>query len=242
MNCAETWKDIPEFEGYYQASSLGRIRSVDRLVHHWGTSGCALRKGIILSPKLTKKGYSEVVLVKKNKRYVRRVHRLVALTFLHKPVGYDVVNHINEVKTDNSISNLEWCTSQYNSEAYCGSRIKIYQYTLDGNLVKIWNSVTKAATSVSGDKSGIQHCCKGSLKTYKGYIWTYSVLTQDELSYRSKNDNLTSVLQFSTDGVFINAYNSMSDAANVVGCNPSAISMACNGLRKTIKGYIWKKV
>ena len=174
----EVWKDIPDFEGYYQASNLGRIRSVDRYVKYKNTDGVALRKGKILSPKTSNKGYLETTLMKEGKNYYKRIHQLIASAFLPNPNNYPQINHINEDKKDNRVENLEWCTSRQNTEAYHESRIQVFQYTLQGKLLKVWHSITKAAESIGINKTGIQHCCSGNkLKTYGGYIWSYKSLS-----------------------------------------------------------------
>lgn len=242
----EIWKDIPGFKGWYQASNFGNIRSVDRYVNY-KTTGKAIRKGKILTPKKSSTGYLEVSLIKNGVYCFKRVHQLVAQTFIPNPNNYPYINHINEVKTDNRVINLEWCTPKQNTEAFYCSRITIYQYDTTGILIKKWNSITKAAESINGDKTGIQHCCKMYLsngnmkKTYKGYIWTYTPLSSVELAERTTNRNLSEVIQMDMQGNIICKYNSMTEAAKTVGCNQSAISMACQGLRNTIKGYKWRK-
>lgn len=243
----EIWKDIPGFEGCYQASTLGKIRSLDRYTNYKDKGTIALKKGRILSPKISNKGYLEVVLVINGIKSYKRVHQLVAATFLPNPNSYPHINHINEIKTDNRIVNLEWCTPKQNIEAYNESRTIVYQYDLQGNFIKVWNSLTKAAKSVNGDKTGIHHCCVGKLsdgkskKTYKGYIWTYESMTDEEKKSRTTNSNLTKVQQLDLEGNVLNTYNSTIEAAKAVGCNPSAITMACSGLRNIIKGYKWRK-
>lgn len=243
----ELWKDIPGFKGYYQASNLGRVRSLDRYVRGKHPDSQVLRKGRILSPKVTNKGYLETTLMVEGKCYYKRIHQLIALAFLPNPNDYPHINHINENKQDNRVENLEWCTPKQNTEAYHESRVTLYQYSLDGKLIKVWNSITKAAESINGDKGGIHHCCVGHLsngnskKTYLGYIWSYTALSIPELQKRACNERLTQVVQLDLDGNILHFYQSTVDAAKAVGCNPSAITMACNGMRKTIKGYQWRK-
>jgi hypothetical protein len=106
----EEWKNIPEFEGY-QASSLGKIRGIDRFKK--GRSGLRLTRGQELKQVLNKKGYPEVRL-RKNGTHTRLVHKLVASAFLVKSEGYTQINHINGIKTDNSVVNLEWVTNSEN--------------------------------------------------------------------------------------------------------------------------------
>lgn len=111
----EAWKDIPNFEGYYQVSNFGRIRSITRkaktkiLNNNYRTI-----KGQLISPAKTKDGYLKVSLSKKHKRYYFRVHRLVANAFLSNPNNYPVINHKDENKLNNRVDNLEWCSIKYN--------------------------------------------------------------------------------------------------------------------------------
>lgn len=238
----EIWKDVVGFEEYYQVSNLGRVKSLARSTNYKNI-GTAWRKERIRKPKLSNTGYYEVALAKEHKTYYKRVHRLVAEAFIPNPDNLPYINHINEIKTDNRVENLEWCTPKYNIEVYHESRMKVYQYDLKGTLIKVWHSITKAAKSINGDKTGIQHSCriKKGLKSYKGFIWSYQPLTIEELKRRTTNENITSVNQIDSNGNIICTYKSMSDAGKAVGCNPSAISMACSGLRHTIKGYRWTK-
>lgn len=111
----EIWKDIPDFERYYQASNLGNIRSITRkakvkiLNNDFRTV-----KGQLISPAITKDGYLKVSLSKNHKRYYFRVHRLIAKTFIPNLNNYPEINHKDENKLNNNVDNLEWCTSKYN--------------------------------------------------------------------------------------------------------------------------------
>lgn len=100
----EIWKDIPGFEGYYQCSSFGKVRSLDRII-----KGKRI-KGKTLKPMVTEKGYEKVELRKDNKRSHGKVHRLVALTFISNPFNFKEVNHIDCDKRNNCCFNLEWTT------------------------------------------------------------------------------------------------------------------------------------
>lgn len=99
----ETWKNIKEYEGLYQVSNLGRVKSF-----------AVYKQGKILRPIRTHKGYLTVVLSKDKKEKRKRIHRLVAEEFIPNPKHKEQVNHINGNKTDNRINNLEWVTCQEN--------------------------------------------------------------------------------------------------------------------------------
>ena len=166
----EIWKDIPGFEGWYQASNKGRIKSVNRKVNYKNKGPIRTSLAHILNPKLSNKGYLEVVLAVNGKLYYKRVHQLVALTFIDNPNNYPYINHINEIKTDNRVCNLEWCSPKQNNDAYYGKKL-IGQYDLNDNLIAVHTIYENAGKSVGGNKHGVYRCCKGYLKTYKGFVW-----------------------------------------------------------------------
>lgn len=112
----EIWKDIGGYEGLYQVSNLGRVRSLDRMVgDRWG--GKRLYKGKIMKTPLNSDGYCCVDLCKENKRKTYRVNRLVAIAFIKNddPINKIFVNHKDEDRANNYANNLEWCTPEYNS-------------------------------------------------------------------------------------------------------------------------------
>lgn len=109
----EIWKDIEGYEGYYQISNNGRVKSVRRRIY-LGNGYTKFIEGRIRKAELSKHGYIRVLLSinGKNRKYF--THRLVANAFLNKIDGCDFVNHINGIKTDNRVDNLEWCTPAQN--------------------------------------------------------------------------------------------------------------------------------
>lgn len=113
----ELWKDIPGYEGLYQVSNCGRVRSVDRLVLH-RKNGLTLYKGRVLNARPTKKGYPLVCLSIGSKIKYCYVHRLVAEAFCERSEGDYLVRHLDDVKTRNVVENLAWGTMVDNYADY----------------------------------------------------------------------------------------------------------------------------
>lgn len=116
----EIWKSIKGFEGAYEVSSHGRIRSLSRneyFLNRWGREILRNRKATILSPCIGRGGYLLVSLSDVKNGITRksfRVHRIVALAFIPNPLGKSQINHIDGNKRNNIVSNLEWCTHKEN--------------------------------------------------------------------------------------------------------------------------------
>lgn len=104
----EVWKDVKGYEGFYQVSNTGYIRSLDRVIPHSHGSGNRVLMGRILMAHPNPKGYLHAVLSVRCKTLTIRVHRIVAETFIPNPLNLPEVNHIDENKQNNSASNLEW--------------------------------------------------------------------------------------------------------------------------------------
>lgn len=162
------FKNIPGFEKLYMADAKGNIYS------------CKYDK--ILKPGDVGKGYMAVSLTKNKKPKQYKVHRLIALTFLDNENNYPCVNHKDENPRNNSVENLEWCTSKYN--ANYGTRVKRVAdghlksvckiNILDGNIIEIYNSIKQASILNKLDSSSITKCCKGKRESAGGYVWKYA--------------------------------------------------------------------
>lgn len=113
-NLHEIWKDITGYEGHYQISNLGRVRSLDTMAPN-GNHVLVKKWGQIRKISISKQGYFIVGLFKNNIQKTFKVHRLIAFAFIEKPSGKNIINHKDGNKLNNSIDNLEWCTYKENS-------------------------------------------------------------------------------------------------------------------------------
>lgn len=175
----EIFKDILGFEGLYQVSNYGNVKSTTR--ERLGRGGCVRTcPGRILKHKINNRGYHQIDLFDFNGKSHRfLVHRLVALTFLENPNNLPQINHIDNDPNNNCITNLEWCDNYQNnlwkketSQDKEKTAKTVLQYSLDGDLIKEWDSA-KAAEKEGFDHSTISKCCRGKLKSHKGYVWKF---------------------------------------------------------------------
>lgn len=175
----EIWRDIEGFEGLYQVSDLGRVKSLERNIVK-GRGGLYKIEEKILKSSKDKNGYLKVHLYKEGKQKTYLVHRLVASTFLDNPDSLPEVNHKDENPQNNCVENLEYCNSKYNSNY--GSRNErvvkslskpILQFAKDGKFIKKWDSATQVERELNLNQSHISYCCKGKLKSAYGYKWKY---------------------------------------------------------------------
>lgn len=159
----ETWKKVIGFENEYEVSSLGNIRSLERLVNHY-KGGMRLYKSNEKKIRLNRSGYFRCNLKKDNKRYDYTVHRLVAEAFLGKQEGKNTVNHINGIKTDNRIENLEWVTLSENTIHAVKTRLIKTKLT-DIEAMQILNSTSshRKLAAIYGVSSSIVWRIKNGL-------------------------------------------------------------------------------
>lgn len=171
----EIWLPIRGYEGLYEVSSFGKVRSLN--YHRTG-------KTKVLNPGENGCGYFKVVLCKNRRVKQYLVHRLVAEAFIPNWFDYSEVNHRDENKTNNHIDNLEWCDSKYNnnygsrnqrvSEKNTNGKLSkiVLQLTKTGELVHEWPSINEADRN-GFDKGAVSSCCNGKLQSHKGFIWRY---------------------------------------------------------------------
>jgi hypothetical protein len=167
----EHWKDIEGYEGRYQVSDLGRVKSLYK------------GKERVMSAGKHKMGYLLVTLFNGCKRKTYTIHRLVADAFIPNPNNLPQINHKDECKTNNAVSNLEWCDAKYNNnygthkERHTKALSKpVYQYTMEGSLVRSYPSTREAERHTGYSNQLISSCCRGKYKQAYGYIWSYALL------------------------------------------------------------------
>ena len=238
----EEWRDIKGFEGRYQVSNMGRVRGLDR----WSLDERPhFIKGRVLNPSLNNvKGYLRVSLSDGNRNYTHyEVHRLVALHFVP---GYKeglVVNHINEIKTDNRAVNLEWCTYQYNlnySDVIAWKRKPVYKYDLDGNFIKKFNCIHQAELelgftivhAIYESKRGYAHGFLFSLEPHTKEYWN-KVTKRHKGSYKR-------VIQYDDYDNEIARFNTVTEAAKAMNVTVTCISRCCKGKAIHAAGYKWR--
>ena len=194
----EVWKPIEGYEGLYEVSDKGNVRSLDRYVYT-GAAGMVRRKGVFMKQQTNKKGYKTVMLHDSSRVRSTTVHRLVAEAFIPNPDNKSQVNHIDTDKTNNSVSNLEWNTQEENmahakkhnlfknktekqikacaknlEKAYIKRRRPVDMYTLDGHYIKTFESIRKASAETNTSGSHITSVCKGYRGSSGGYKWKYT--------------------------------------------------------------------
>lgn len=170
----EIWKPVVGWEGLYEVSNIGNVRS---------------KSGKVLKQQKVGRGYSGITLHehragRKKRRYV---HQLVAEAFLGNPNHLHDINHKNEIKTDNRVENLEYCCRQYNStygtiaerkrqKMYANTKQRfpdVVQLDLNGNLLAVYSNAGEASRITGMSQFSICRCCRGERKRYGNYIWKY---------------------------------------------------------------------
>lgn len=181
----EIWKNIRDYEGLYQISNNGNVKSLGRWVNT-KCKGKRWQEGKILKPSVDKKGYLYVCLCKNGYMKNYYVHRLVAEAFISNPNNYPCVNHKDENKQNNCVENLEFCTVKYNVN-YGTRNKRVAEKQTNGKLSKQVLQIDKTTNEVIAEFpsvsevqrqlririSNISECCNGKLNTAGGFKWQY---------------------------------------------------------------------
>lgn len=168
----EIWEPVKGYEGLYEVSNLGRVKSLNYK---------RTKQEKILKPNITKANYQQVHLCKDKKIKILYIHRLVAETFIPNHNNYPCVNHKDENSINNVVNNLEWCDKKYNNNyGNCKEKhskevsIPINQYDLKDNFIKQWNSMKEAQETLKISRGNICLCCQGKRNKTGGYKWRYA--------------------------------------------------------------------
>ena len=259
----EIWKNIDGYGDNYQVSNKGRVRSIDRFVSH-GRHGKIFRKGKIRKLMTTKHGYYQVSLKYDGKTSTQLVHRLLAIAFIDNPDNNPCINHKDGVKSDNNISNLEWCTYSENiihaidlglNEKASGenaqNNMRVVQFDFCGNRISEYYSATKASECTGIGRSNICRAAREH-KIAGGCIWMYETKLREmskrefeiciqkinESSYVFTNDK-KKILKLDFDGNILDEYESLSSAGESMNLDISTISKVARGKRRSSGGYVW---
>lgn len=235
----EIWKDIKGYDNY-QISSLGNVRKITK--NGFTHIKCSPRGSQKTSK--TKEKYMGVSLYKNGIRKGFSVHRLVAETFIQNEHNYPYINHINGIKDDNRIFNLEWCTQEQNvRHAYDVLNIRNYygsikQYTKEGEFIKEYDSVREASRELGIHCGNIVKCAMRKRNIAGGYVWRFSNDDTIDTSYKNKRDK--KVVMLNKDGSYRMTFNTLCDASLFINKSQDNIASCCKGNTNTAGGYIWR--
>lgn len=169
----EIWKDIKGYEGLYQVSTFGRVKSFCR------RKRASCPEEYILRHAVNNRGYHQVMLYKNGSKKKFLVHRLVAQAFIENKNNFPHINHIDENIENNSVENLEWCTAKYNNcygtgkfRRMLSSGNPVEQHLINGQLLATYTTTTIAQEITGISRKEICACMRGDLQSAGGYIWT----------------------------------------------------------------------
>lgn len=170
MTESEVWKDVVGYEGFYKVSNKGNVKSVERLDTIGRRCG-----GLILKPRHHKHGYFHVALYKNGKKKNKLIHRIVAEAFISNPKSFLEVNHLDENKKNNEITNLEWCDTKHNvNYGTRNTRVsqklskKVRAVNVETGEVVTFSSTMEARNK--GYSSSVSLACRGVFKSSKGNL------------------------------------------------------------------------
>lgn len=241
----EIWKDIHGYEGMYQVSNLGRVKSIDRVVVK--SDGTLFRlKSRIMKPY--SHTYMYVRLTKDGKNRSYSIHRLVCEAFHPNPNNYPCVNHKDNNPLNNYVGNLEWCTYAYNNNYGTHSQrlsdtmvekygVAIDVYTKRGEYIKSYSSIRDAIND-GYTRDSISKCCRGELDSHCGLIFKYK---GDSFCYKNRKGNVV-VKKYNLTGQCIKTYFSINDAARDNGLKKDNLLLIHRGIvqNKRLGGYYYQ--
>lgn len=175
----EIWKSVVGYEGLYEVSNLGRVKSLDMVLPYarHGKITIRIRKGVILTPAKMRNGYLRVGVSNNGKHKLNLVHRLVAMAFIPNYNNYREVNHKNCDKSDNRVVNLEWVNSSQNKihaiENNLYTNNKVVLQIKDGVVINEYKSTKEAERQTGIFYQSISKVALGKRNKAGGYQWRY---------------------------------------------------------------------
>lgn len=196
VHVVEEWKEVPGYEGYYMASSFGRVHSVDRAIVQTGKkTHPRYVKGVLLVQKINEAGYSTVYFCRDGVRKNLLAHRIIAITFIENEHNRPQVNHKKGLKTKNRRWLLEWATPAENIQHAHKTGLmhnrgpfkgesgnvhplgkKVYAYDINGKLIGIYNSTRHVANVFNIRQMAVSDYCRGKRINTQGYKFSYTQL------------------------------------------------------------------
>lgn len=252
----EIWKDVVGWEGYYEVSNMGRVRSVDRICDNKHRKGKLLKLHNTIRTGRRKQDehpYIYVHLSRKCKPFRGAVHRLVAMAFVPNPnpSQFNQVNHKDENKSNNRADNLEWCDNRYNCNygshvkkavENCPHRKVVRQYTLLGEFVKEYFSAAEAAKAVNIEYPSIVNVCRGDMISAGGFLWRYvnpsTEIKAKILKCQHRLEHMM-VVQMDMKRRVVNIFKSTIEASRSTGFPRTGIKHALQRDNPIYRNYIW---
>lgn len=260
----EIWKPVVGYEGYFEISNLGRVKSVERYVMCNGHLHHVSEK--LKKVTLNSMGYPCVTLCKNRKSQQIAIHRLLMMAFVPNPDNKPYIDHINTIITDNRFSNLRWVTPKENSnneitlehfrkdanseeqkqlrliarklKGGVTAPITVYQYTKDGKFVDVYQSAFEAERATGAHNTAVRYALNDSSKSAGGYMWFTS--PQDNVKFKRKlPKNTKPILQYDSNNNFIKEWESLTETAKGLCININTIAKSIK-TNKPCKNYMFK--
>lgn len=275
MGSIEIWENVGifrgfDFTGYYEVSTFGNIRSLDRNIFYTDGRIRKVKGKIVAQKENGETGYMQATLCKNGHTYTVAIHQLVALRFVPNldPKNKTQVNHKDENRKNNYVNNLEWVTpnenANYGTRNQKLSKIKkecfrpILEFDLNGNFIKEYDSADDFPSK--GARSSVVYAIKSNRYICYKHIWIrkaqYDSMNESEFSsfvaekIKQHKFRLTegrkkreiAVVQLTLDGEFIRIYESIKDAADKMGVDPSWLAKCTKPTGKTYGGFNWVRL
>lgn len=248
------WKDIPGYEGLYQVSNDGLIKAVSK-IHKIRENCTMLCRERIMKPYESRGGYLSITLCKDKRKKGYLIHKIVALSFIPNPENKPFVDHIDTNRKNNMVENLRWCTTKENAanpitrthlhEAMIGNK-----RALGHKFSEERNQRIADANRKRGPRSeDVRRKISATLTGKPGHKWTDEQREKMRVALNGKKKpqhvveiHKKKVAQYSLNGELVKVWPSMTEAAQALGLDNSAIGKCVSGRYKSCGGYVWKRV